>query len=131
MERFLNVTSREKLPSSETEILSRKYFESFTDVLMVLVTFSAVIVLLPLICFKLFLQFGIMCNRTRDVESESNNSSTDLPPTYNQCVITSCNQPPPYSQCDNYNTLEDQSISHLSKSTKTHTSLYTTTSEQV
>ena len=107
MERFLNATSRNLPPSTESEdIPTRKYFESFTDVLMVLVTFSAVIILLPLIFFKLFLQIGwcsTLCSRNPDVESASagSNTASDLPPTYNQCMmINSFNQPPPYSQCN-------------------------------
>ena len=107
MERFLNATSRNLPPSSSEseDIPTRKYFESFTDVLMVLVTFSAVIILLPLIFFKLFLQIGwcsTLCSRNPDVESASAGShASDLPPTYNQCMmINSFNQPPPYSQCN-------------------------------
>ena len=109
MERFLNATSRNLPPLTESEdIPTRKYFESFTDVLMVLVTFSAVIILLPLVCFKLFFQIGrcstMFSSRNPDVESAStgsNNDASDLPPTYNQCMmINSFNQPPPYSQCN-------------------------------
>merc|ERR1712079_600717 len=76
MERFLNATSRNLPPSSSEseDIPTRKYFESFTDVLMVLVTFSAVIILLPLIFFKLFLQIdccSTLCSRKPNVESAS------------------------------------------------------------
>ena len=109
MERFLNATSRNLPPSTESEdIPTRKYFESFTDVLMVLVTFSAVIILLPLIFFKLFLQIGwcsTLCSRNHDVESASagSNNASDLPPSYNECMMISSsfnNQPPAYSQCN-------------------------------
>ena len=121
MERFLNATSRNLPPSSESEdIPTRKYFESFTDVLMVLVTFSAVIILLPLIFFKLFLQIGCctstLCSRNNpDVESASagSNNASDLPPTYSQCMMMNsfylC-QPPPYSQCNHSPEIRDSCL---------------------
>ena len=118
-------------------ITSREYWESaFLEFLMVLTIFIAGFILLPLICFKLLHQIGIILHLrgpnsrngryyySDDVETNAN--FCDLPPTYSQCMLTLQTQPPPYPQYVTTltplnNVLEDppQPISKLHKRTKT------------